>query len=261
MNEILSNYYFWLFLISLFCVLLEQIAPWRPQKFLRKQFLQDLFWMIFNLYLFFLIFSHLIIAFENSFLNFSNLERLKGMLNFSGWNIFLQFCIGLIVKDFIEWLIHNLLHRINFLWKIHQLHHSIKTMDWVGNIRFHFLEIIVYNTLKYLPLLFLNITIEAFLMINVFSTLIGFLNHSNIQLNFGLLHYIFNTPNMHIWHHDKVNHLKNGQNFGVIFSTWDYLFKTAYMPKGQPLEIGFDGEENYPEDIINRLLWPFKPQK
>lgn len=264
MKDLISNYYFWFLTLSFYCILLERMNPWRAQNIFRKQFLQDLFWMILNLYLFGLFFSEIINLLDYKFLAFLkslNLIWLKGVLSFSEYNLIFQFCIGLVIKDFFEWLIHNLLHRVNFLWKIHQLHHSIKVMDWIGNTRFHFFEIIIYKTFKYLPLLLLNFSPAAILIIDVVSTFIGHLNHSNIKLNFGPLHYIFNSPNMHIWHHDKINHLKNGQNFGIVFSVWDYLFKTAYMPPDQPIEIGFIDEESYPESITKRLLWPFITQK
>jgi sterol desaturase/sphingolipid hydroxylase (fatty acid hydroxylase superfamily) len=264
MEKLTHNYFFWLIIFSFFCMGLEHIKPWRKQKIFRKQFIQDIFWMVLNLYLFGLIFSKTINFLDSKFLSFitqATSTNFKGMLNFSNFNLFYQICLGMIIKDFFEWLIHNLLHRISFLWKIHQLHHSIKTMDWLGNTRFHLLEIVVYKTLKYIPLLLLNFTFEAVLIIDLLSTLIGHLNHSNIKLNIGPLQYIFNSPNMHIWHHDKINHFKNGQNFGIVFSFWDYIFKTAYSPLGQPNEIGFNGEEKYPDNIGQRLLWPFIPQK
>lgn len=97
---------------------------------------------------------------------------------------------------------------------------------------------------------------DALFVIAVFSTLIGHLNHSNLNISWGPLKYIFNSPAMHIWHHDKVNHFQFGQNFGIVFSIWDWIFKTAYFPTGQPQEIGFNGEENFPADIPRRFLWP-----
>lgn len=238
----------------------ERVYPWRKQNLLRNQFYQDLFWAVFNIYLFSLIYAKILINVENislplfKILHFNAIEHFFDLIND---NLYLQIIIGLFLKDFIEWLTHNLLHRVGFLWRIHQLHHSIKTMDWIGNTRFHFMEIFVYKFFKYLPLLLLNISFEALLIIDIFSTLIGHLNHSNLNISWGPLKYIFNSPAMHIWHHDKTNHFKNGQNFGIVFSIWDWLFKTAYMPAGQPNELGFIGEERYPTDIPHRMLWPF----
>lgn len=43
------GYFFWLLVISAFCLILERIRPWRKeQKLFRPQFGQDLFWLLFN---------------------------------------------------------------------------------------------------------------------------------------------------------------------------------------------------------------------
>ena len=33
----------------------------------------------------------------------------------------------MVVADFLQWLIHNLLHRVPVLWKFHRVHHDIST--------------------------------------------------------------------------------------------------------------------------------------
>jgi sterol desaturase/sphingolipid hydroxylase (fatty acid hydroxylase superfamily) len=49
-----------------------------------------------------------------------------------------------------------------------------------------------------------------------------------------------------------------GQNFGVVFSFWDWIFGTAYMPaEGQPARLGFYRMEEFPEGLLARLLYPF----
>jgi hypothetical protein len=43
------GYFFWLLMVSLFCWVLERVAPWRrQQEAFRDQFGQDLFWLVFN---------------------------------------------------------------------------------------------------------------------------------------------------------------------------------------------------------------------
>jgi hypothetical protein len=46
-------------------------------------------------------------------------------------------------------------------WTFHKVHHSITTMDWIGNWRFHWIEIVVYKSLQWLPLAWLNASPEA----------------------------------------------------------------------------------------------------
>jgi len=47
-----------------------------------------------------------------------------------------QSLLFLVIEDFFEWCVHNLLHRVPWLWEFHKLHHSILELDWIGNFRF-----------------------------------------------------------------------------------------------------------------------------
>lgn len=64
---------------------------------------------------------------------------------------------------------------------------------------------------------------------------------------------------MHVWHRDLVLHGRYGQNFGIVFSVWDWLFSTAYFPKEveQPQELGFENMEKYPTGLVARFVYPF----
>jgi sterol desaturase/sphingolipid hydroxylase (fatty acid hydroxylase superfamily) len=51
-------------------------------------------------------------------------------------------------------------------------------------------------------------------------------------------------------------------NFGLTLSIWDYLFRTAYIPQnGKNIEIGFEGDEDFPQGFGNQLMFPFKKSK
>ena len=93
-----------------------------------------------------------------------------------------------------------------------------------------------------------------------FTIAIGHLNHANIKLNYGPFKYVFNCPNMHIWHHVKElpEGRKSGINFGITLSVWDYLFKTAYAPySGKDIELGFPGDEEFPEGFVKQSMEAF----
>jgi sterol desaturase/sphingolipid hydroxylase (fatty acid hydroxylase superfamily) len=120
------------------------------------------------------------------------------------------------------------------------------------------MEIVIYRSLTYLPLIVLGVNSTVILWIAVFTTLIGHLNHSNLKLDWGPFRYVLNSPRLHVWHHDVVNHKRSGQNFGIIFSLWDFLFGTAYLPEEeQPPRLGFENMEKFPEGLTRRLVYPF----
>ena len=257
------GYFFWLLVISISCWVLERLVPWRPsQRAWRDQFGQDLFWLVFNGH-----YAGILLASASTWL-VEDLSRTfgTGLLPAPGpihflteRPLWLQFLVFLIVKDFLEFLIHNLLHRVPLLWEFHKLHHSIRELDWIGNMRFHWMEIAVYHSFTYFPLFLLNVDSRVILWIAIFTTIIGHLNHSNLNLDWGVFRYLLNSPRLHVWHHDLVQHDPHGQNFGVVFSLWDYLFGTVYAPaQGYPARLGFEGMDQFPAGVISRLIYPIR---
>jgi sterol desaturase/sphingolipid hydroxylase (fatty acid hydroxylase superfamily) len=160
-----------------------------------------------------------------------------------------QFLTILIGVDFLKWCIHNLLHRVPLLWEFHKVHHSITEMDWIGNWRFHWVEILVYNGLLYVPAALVGASGEAALAAGVFDTFIGHFAHANLRWRIGWLRFIINSPQMHIWHHNHPECGPINRNFGLTFSLWDWIFGTAYVPDHDPARLGFDGIEAYPASL------------
>lgn len=257
------GYFFWLLVVSAFVLLLERLWAWRKeQPFLRPQLAQDLFWLFFNGH-----YAGILVGTVGAYLLgaiWPGAEALKGWKLLTEQPAWLQFVIFLVFKDFLEWAIHNLLHRVPFLWEIHKLHHSIVDMDFIGNFRFHWLEIAVYQGLTYFPMVVLGVDGKVILAIAIVATLIGHLNHSNLYISWGPLRYLINSPRMHVWHHAKEwpKEHRSGVNFGILLSVWDWLFGTAWWPSTseepsqQPAQLGFDQIETFPRGLVGRFFYP-----
>ena len=263
-KHIYTEYAFWLIVTGITIGLLEHFHPWRKnQAFIRKELEQDFFWLIFNgilaSYIFAVFFRIIYSGLDNLYIRVAgaSIHNARILVNLPLWG---QFLIVLIAADFIEWSTHNLLHRVPWLWKIHRVHHSIEIMDWIGNFRFHWGELFIYKTMKYIPLALLGADWRAILIAAICTTVIGYLNHSNMNISWGPLRYILNSPRMHIWHHDKKVRGKAGVNFGVMFSIWDWLFKTAYMPDKpqQPEAIGYYGSDKVSPSLVARFFFPWR---
>ena len=255
-NPSWHNYFYWLILVSSFFLVLEVIIPWRKkQRTLRKDFWLDGFYMFFNFFIFSLVIYQ---AASDVFVNLFNdgikavtggfnLQAINPMRNLPIWAILL---IGFIVRDFVQWWIHRLLHKSKRLWEFHKVHHSVEEMGFAAHLRFHWMENIVYRVLEYIPLALLGIGLHDFFIIHIFTLSWGHYNHSNITISgyvtggllgalvgvltacglldipiffemvwwqiigwtlmfaaigsllFGkIMKYIFNSPEMHIWHH------------------------------------------------------------
>ncbi len=257
------GYFFWLLVVSAFCLVLERIWPWRKQqKMVRRQFVQDLFWLFFNGH-----YAGILVAYVAAYLfmwAMPSIEQARGLNLLAATPAWVQFIAFFLLKDFFEWCIHNMLHRVSWMWEFHKLHHSIEELDWIGNFRFHWMEIIIYQGLTYLPLIILGVQSNVILVIAVVATLIGHLNHSNLRISWGPLRYVINSPRMHVWHHDRDWPAERpyGVNFAICLSLWDWLFGTAYWPTPaqsptqQPKRLGFHGMEHYPDTLVGRFFDP-----
>ncbi|MGQ3677438.1 sterol desaturase family protein [Tenacibaculum discolor] len=261
-----ENYFYGLIIISLVVWALEIIFPWRKnQPLFRKDFWLDTFYMFFNFFLLNLI---VLIALSNTAEQlFNDVLGLVG-LSVASFQLFdintfpywARITVFFIIIDFVQWFTHTLLHRYEFLWNFHKVHHSVKQMGFAAHLRYHWMEPVVYNSMKYIPLAIMGgFTAQDVAIVHFFNITIGHLNHANINWDYGWLKYILNNPRMHIWHHAKElpSERKMGVNFGITLSIWDYIFKTNYIPyNGRDIELGFDGDEKFPKDFIHQELYP-----
>jgi sterol desaturase/sphingolipid hydroxylase (fatty acid hydroxylase superfamily) len=91
----------------------------------------------------------------------------------------------------------------------------------------------------------------------VIGTVWGNLNHSNLDWDAGPLSRVFNSPRMHLWHHDASDEGGVAKNFGVILSAWDFLFGTAWWPRDRnPERLGYPGDREMPRGLVGQLAWP-----
>ncbi|CAL2079028.1 sterol desaturase family protein [Tenacibaculum sp. 190524A05c] len=261
-----ENYFYGLILISVIVCVLEVLFPWRKnQPFFRKDFWLDTFYMFFNFFILNLI---VLIALSNTTAQvFNDVLGVVG-LSVSSFQLFdinlfpywLRIFTFFIIIDFVQWCTHRLLHKYEFLWNFHKVHHSVKQMGFAAHLRYHWMEPVVYKSLKYIPLAIMGgFTAQDVAIVHFFNITIGHLNHANINWDYGFLKYILNNPKMHIWHHAKElpEDRKDGVNFGITLSLWDYLFKTNYIPhSGRDIEIGFEGDEKFPQNFISQELYP-----
>lgn len=263
-----NNYFWWLIGVSLFFFALEIIIPWRKkQPIFRKDFWQDAFYMFFNFFLFSLIgynaVSDVFVQLFKDFLAIFGVTNVVA-IEINIWPVWGQLLTLFVLRDFIHFNVHRLLHRVPWLWEVHKVHHSVQEMGFAAHLRYHFMETVVYRFFEYLPLAMIGFGITDFFVVHIFSLAIGHLNHSNLNFDFGPLKYVFNNPKMHIWHHAKelpAGH-RYGVNFGVTLSLWDYIFRTNYIPhEGRDIPLGFDGIEEYPDDFLEQQLGPFRRQQ
>ena len=140
----IHNYFYWLFFISLFFFGLEIIKPWRKdQPRFRKDFWLDAFYMLFNFFLFSLIIynavSDVIVKLFNDIIIAVSSFDLQASNPMKTWPMWAILLLGFLVRDFVQWWTHRLLHRSDFLWEFHKVHHSVEEMGFAAHLRYHWM--------------------------------------------------------------------------------------------------------------------------
>lgn len=268
LNPRWESYLYWVIGMSLFFFALEIFRPWRKdQPKFRKDFWLDAFYMFFNLFLFSLIIykaaSDLVVNWFHSLLAVFGITNLVA-IEIGSWAVWAQLFTLFITRDFIHWNVHRLLHRVPWLWEFHKVHHSVEQMGFAAHLRYHWMENIFYRMLEYLPLALIGFGISDFLIVYLFTTIVGHFNHSNLRVPLGPLKYLFNNPQMHIWHHarDLPSEHRYGMNYGLTLSVWDYLLKTAYLPHdGRDIPLGFHDMKKFPKTFWGQMTHGFRKKK
>ena len=110
-------YWHWLIAISLVFVVVERLTPWRPgQGLLRRGWVRDVGFLALNGHLFSLwtgAVTGAVAAGATSALRSWGLGLDEPPL--ARWPFAAQFVVLLVLADFLQWCIHNLLHRAPWL--------------------------------------------------------------------------------------------------------------------------------------------------
>lgn len=234
---------------ALVLVALERRFPYdRGQRLLRTGFFTDFVWYtLFHGFWLGLLISALI----------EHLDRWTGWSRLqlvSGWPLWTQLILFLITHDLYIYWFHRLQHRSRLLFRTHEAHHSVKDVDWVAGSRSHALEILINQTIEYAPIVLLGAAPEIAILKGLVDALWGMWIHCNVDVRTGWLQRIINGPEMHRWHH-AVDLAPPGKNFATKLALWDWVFGTAYLPRGaKPSGYGLYPEEQaaFPAELSLR---------
>ena len=171
--------------------------------------------------------------------------------------------------DFAIFLSHYLQHKIPLLWEFHKVHHSAEVLNPVTVYRIQPVD----NFLNFgFGVLLAGIAggvgqhlfkgqgllIEAFGINLLFAIHYFFgynLRHSHIWVDYGpFWSRLFVSPAQHQIHHSALSKHYD-KNLGFIFSFWDSLFGTLYIPSGkETFPLGINAIENQKLSSVRALF-------
>lgn len=248
--------------------------------FLHKSAIQDYFYFVANAVIYVGIVSQLLISIHFFMIIFSGM--LNGMfgtpaeplMQVSVLSVVLYTLAFALAMDFAVFITHYLQHKIPLLWQFHQVHHSAEVLTPMTIYRMHPVDLfftgivgallvgLAYAGFTYLT----QATPSAYevmglnVIVFVFYFLGYNLRHSHIWLNYpSWLSHILISPAQHHIHH-SVERKHWDKNMGLIFSFWDKLFGTLYVPKTyEKLKFGLDDKVQNPfGSILEMYVTPFK---
>ena len=156
----------------------------------------------------------------------------------------------------MQYWTHRAYHEVPVLWRLHAVHHSVKSMDWLAGSRQHILELIITRTLVLAPIFVLGFSKEV---IDAYIVIVGFqavFNHANVSVRLGPLRYVIVTPNFHHWHH-SADAEGIDRNYAAHFAFIDYAFGTAHKAdRTWPNGYGVVGDY-VPNGFFKQLAFPF----
>ena len=170
--------------------------------------------------------------------------------------LLLQFVEIVLVADLAEYAVHRAFHRVPWLWRVHVIHHSARTMDWLAASRLHLIDIVVTRGLSFIPLYVLGFSAPAVYAYLVFVSFHAVFIHANVRFRFRSIEWLVVTPRFHHWHHADAPEAVD-RNFAVHLPLIDRLFGTSYLPGDRwPAAYGL-ADDPVAEGWLRQLTWPF----
>jgi sterol desaturase/sphingolipid hydroxylase (fatty acid hydroxylase superfamily) len=166
----------------------------------------------------------------------------------------LQAIETLVAADLLGYWIHRAFHR-RPLWRIHAVHHSSETLDWLAAVRVHPLNEAGIRVLQLVPLYLIGIDPRVLGAAVPFLTFYAVYLHANVSWDYGPLRQVIASPRFHAWHHTAEDEGLD-RNFAGLFPWIDRIFGTLYLPAGRLPEV-FGVRERVPESFFGQLTFPF----
>ena len=171
------------------------------------------------------------------------------------WPLAGQIAVGMVVAEFGLYWAHRIAHEKDWLWRFHAVHHSSTRLWFFNNSRFHFVDSLKSVLLSVPLLLLVGAPGEIVMWVSALTSFIGILTHCNVEMRFGPLNYVFNTPGLHRWHHSS-DIREGNQNYGESLMLFDIIFGTFFNPSRRPpANIGI--KEALPKTFLAQVLAPF----
>ena len=181
------------------------------------------------------------------------LSGIPSLIDGAALPFWLAFPAYLMIRDLAEYVYHRAQHSIPMLWAMHSLHHSDPKMSALTTQR-HFWGDQLVKSVTIWPIA-AAIMAPSPAMYAAFAvvSLWNFVAHARLDVNFGRLSWLLNSPAYHRRHHSLLPEHYNS-NFAALFPIFDVICGSYYRPDGFPPT----GLPHKPESFLDLIVWPLR---
>ncbi len=187
-------------------------------------------------------------AFAVLLLILTPLEATARLHGFSPWSLedlwpslatmpAISLLLYVVILDFAEYWRHRLQHRLNWWWQLHVLHHAQRDMTFWTDDRNHIVDELLAAVWLAAIALLIGVPPQQFPLVLFVVKFMESLSHANLRWRFGPLKYLLVSPQFHRVHHGIIighEGVNRGVNFGVVFTLWDIVLRTADFRDAYP---------------------------
>lgn len=175
------------------------------------------------------------------------------------WPLWAQWLLAIVGADVGLTLAHYASHRIEFLWRLHAVHHAAPRLYGFNGLMKHPLHQAIELAAGTTPLVLMGLPSEAAWLLSFAVAIQLLLQHSNVDMRIGPLVYVWAVAPGHR-HHHLASKTDGDVNFGLFLSLWDHLLGTFVTDRPMPRDgdVGVAGRPDYPRGYIAHLIEPFR---
>ncbi len=181
-------------------------------------------------------------------------EPLWGAISDRTTRTVLEVASGLLIFEVVGYAYHRAAHRVPALWRLHRVHHSAESMDWLASFRQHPVETVLMTLMQNAPLVLLGIPLSAHAMVLLLLRLNTVFVHANLRIPSGWWSSVVATPRFHHRHHQRDGAVRN---YASLFPWLDRLFGTFDDTEAGPVGLPTPS----PRGFWGLLAWPLSRER
>jgi sterol desaturase/sphingolipid hydroxylase (fatty acid hydroxylase superfamily) len=180
--------------------------------------------------------------------------RRQGLAQALGGPAWQRDLVAMLLLDWSMYHWHVATHRVDWLWRLHRVHHIDMDMDASTALRFHALDVAISVPLRLAQVRLFGVSPRALAVWEGFFFASVLFHHADIDVpGDDRLSLLLTTPGMHDIHH-RADAESLDSNFSAGISLWDRLHGT-FSDKASPAPIGIPG--GGPQGLVAALEMPF----